>query len=766
MAEPRIALTLADSVSERADRPFNAERPNVVVIVVDDLGFAQLGAFGSDLETPNLDRLAADGVRFTNFHTTGMCSPTRAAMLTGRNHHRVGMGMLPDLPIGFPGYTGEFPEGAGTLPEILRTNGYATAAIGKWHLVPRDQRATGPFNMWPTGLGFERYYGFLNGETNMWTPNLIRDQSHIEPPATPDEGYHLEADLADQAVRWLRDLRLHAPSRPFMLWYATAAPHAPHQAPAEWIDRFAGRFDNGWDDWRERAFAQQQRLGITVAHATMAPCPEWIEPWAEIDPDRRRLYSRMMECFAGFLAYTDHQIGRVLDALEDNGDLDNTVIVFASDNGCSAEGGPNGTWNQLRHYIGDEPDNLDDEFAHFDDLGGFRSSGHYPWGWAFAGNTPFRRWKRYTFEGGVRDPLVIRLPGGAHGGELRHQYCHAVDIMATVLDLVGIEAPATLGGVDQLSLDGTSLQPVIDNASADEVRTEQYFELWGSRAMYANGWKAVTNHVNQLTAHERDHLAGSSDFTDDVWELFDTRTDPTETIDLASTYPDIVADLADRWDRAALANQVLPLDDSRDNRVTHMRLPWYEFQPTYTFRPGDKVHESHGPFMGASFRLAALFSGDGVPDNASGVLCEQGDWIAGWAFYLRNGTATWVCTTSGRERRIDADVPSGTRSLEFTLRPSPADSAAPSGADDPRFTYALAADDVEIGRTTIEEPVPFAWAPDGAFLTVGYGRPFPVTTDYDPPSTAPKAFAGLRFDLGEPGPVNAQVEIARILRHQ
>ncbi|MFT5203373.1 MAG: arylsulfatase A-like enzyme, partial [Candidatus Aldehydirespiratoraceae bacterium] len=311
MTESSIVLSLAESTAPRAPRPYPAGKPNVVVIVLDDLGFAQLGCYGSSLDTPNLDRLAERGLRFTNFHTTAVCSPTRACLLTGRNHHRVGMGMLPDLPINYPGYTGEFPSSAGTMAQILLDQGYSTTAIGKWHLVPRDQRASGPFNMWPTGVGFERYYGFLNGETNQWTPNLIRDQQHVEPPATPDEGYHLDADLADEAITQLRSLHIHNPDRPFLLWYATGAPHAPHQVAPEWIEPFAGRFDSGWDVMREETFARQKALGVVPADAELSARPEWVEAWDDIDPDRRRLYARMMEVYAGFLAHTDHHIGRV-----------------------------------------------------------------------------------------------------------------------------------------------------------------------------------------------------------------------------------------------------------------------------------------------------------------------------------------------------------------------------------------------------------------------------------------------------------------------
>ena len=755
MTEGAFPLAMTDATPVQHPPPYRKGAPNVVVIVLDDLGFAQLGSYGSDIETPNLDRLADRGVRFSNFHTTAMCSPTRACLLTGRNSHRVGMGMLPDLPAAYPGYTGRFPDGAGTLAQVLSADGYATTCIGKWHLVARDERANGPYTMWPTGVGFDRYYGFLNGETNMWTPNLIRDQTHIEPPASPEEGYHLDQDLADEAIAQIKDHALHSPERPFFMWYATASPHAPHQAPTEWIDRYRGCFDTGWDAWREHSLARQIELGLMPADTELSARPPWIEPWDEIDEDRRRLYSRMMEVFAGFLSHADHHIGRVLDELDRQAMTENTVFVFLSDNGCSGEGGPNGTWNQLRHYISDLPDDMDLEQQHLEDLGGFKSSGHYPWGWAHAGNTPFRRWKRYTFEGGVRDPMIIAWPeAGDAAGTIRSQYCHVTDLMPTILDLVGLEPPAELGGVAQLSIDGVSLHETLTDPAAPDPRTEQYYELWGSRAIYRDGWKAVTNHVNQLSAAEREHLIGSHRFEDDEWELFDTRTDPTESHNLAAEMPDKVAELAERWLELAEQNQVLPIDDSRDNRIMHIHLPWAAFRGSYELRPGDKIHESNGPLLLGGFRMLASFP-EAIGAGASGVLAEQGDWMCGWAFVVIDGEALWVLNHAGHEFRATGAVPADTRVLA-------ADATVAEGGG---FDLVLTADGVEIGSAHL--PIwPAAFAPDGAFLTTGYGRPFPVCDDYEPPFEAPPTFAGLRIDIGEPPPLDLDAEIERLIRHQ
>jgi arylsulfatase A-like enzyme len=754
--DPGRFRSLANTPSEPTSPPFRTGAPNVVVIVVDDLGFAQLGCYGSDLDTPTFDALASSGIRFTNFHTTAVCSPTRACLLTGRNHHRVGMGMLPDIPVNFPGYRGEFPNGAGTLAQVLRAEGYATYAIGKWHLVPRDQRATGPYHMWPTSLGFERYYGFLNGETNQWTPNLIRDLDHIEPPATPDEGYHLEQDLADQAIARLRELRLAQPNRPFFLWYASGAPHAPHQAPPEWLDRYRGRFDKGWDAWREETLDRQKRLGIVPEHVALPALPEWVEPWEAIEPERQRLYARMMEVFAGFVSHLDHHIGRLVAHLEATGQRDNTIICMVSDNGASAEGGPNGSWNQLRHYISDDPDDLATEYAHQHELGGHRSSGHYPWGWALAGNTPFQLWKRYTFEGGMRDPFIVSWPAGlsAHAGTIREQYGHAIDLFPTLLALLGIDPPDVLDGVTQLDLDGASLTPLLADAAAPEVRTSQYYECWGSRAMYHDGWKAVTNHVNQLTKAERDALTGSHHFDDDRWLLFDTRTDPTEQNDLAGAHPEKLAELVALWHAEAERNGVFPLDDSNVNRAMRISIPWAGFTSTYDLVPGDKLHESNGPIMFGGFTATARFT-EPLPPGSSLTIFEQGDWISGIALVVVDGALLLVHQSDGIIERVTAPVPEGARILRAMVTPRA------GGA----FDVALAADDATIATGSLRH-LPTVRAPDGAFLTVGYSRPFPVSDDYAPPLRAPSTLASVTISTAPPPPFDLDAELARVLRHQ
>ncbi|WP_420639789.1 arylsulfatase [Candidatus Poriferisocius sp.] len=752
-----IALSIADSTSTGPGPPFPADAPNVLMIVLDDLGFAQAGCYGSDIDTPNLDRLAQRGVRFTNFHTTAICSPTRACLLTGRNHHRVGMGLVPDLPLNFPGYTGEFPRAAGTLAHVLRDQGWATRAVGKWHLVPWDQRDSGPFHMWPSGLGFERYYGFLNAETNQWTPNLVRDHDHIEPPASPDEGYHLDADLADQAIAQLRQLRQNRPHQPFFLYYATGAPHAPHHAPTEWVDRYRGRFDAGWDAWREQTLARAQDLGVVPADVELSERPPWVEAWDDIDDERRRLYARIMEVYAGFVSHTDHHIGRVLDHLESTGELDETIVMVISDNGASPEGGPHGTWNVMRQYVKTQDrEPIADEFAHIHELGGHRAYNHYPWGWAWAGNTPFRRWKRYTFEGGVRDPLIVSWPGCPDPGATRDQYCHVTDLMPTVLDLLGITPPATLDGTEQMTLDGVSLGEVLADPDAAETRTTQYYECWGSRAMYADGWKAVTNHVSQFHPDEMELIVGSHDFATDEWELFDTRSDFTESSNLAEQRPDKLAELVALWEAEAERNQVLPLNDRAPRaNAEHMRMPWLSFRTVHHLRPGDKVHELSGPMIFGRCRITAGFDG-GVAANASGVLFEQGDWVNGWALFLHDGHLHLAVNLHGSEHRLAAPITAGRDLVAVDL-----------SLDDDRLLVELrdGGEPLTTGTFTIGGPMG-PWASDGAFLTVGYARHFPVSDLYQPPAPAPSNFTGLVFDTAPAPEFDFEAELRRAMRHQ
>lgn len=718
-----VALTTTGSTSARASSPFRVGAPNVVVVVLDDTGFAQLGCYGSDIATPAIDGIAGRGVRLTNFHTTAVCSPTRACLLTGRNHHRVGMGMLPDLPMNFPGYTARIPPEAGTLAEILRAEGYATFAVGKWHLTPRDQRSpSGPFENWPLGKGFEHYYGFLGGDANHWAPELVRGNTYVDPPRTPDEGYHLSEDLADETIARVRELRRNQPDRPFLVWLALGATHAPHHVAPEWSEPYRGRFDGGWDAWRREALDRQIELGI-VKSGTDLPSPsEHVPDWEGLDADHQRLYARMMEVYAGFLTHADAQIGRVLAELDELGQLENTIVVVVSDNGASGEAGPHGSVSEFRFAQGRDED-IELNLRMIDELGGPLTYNHYPWGWAEAGNTPVRRFKRYTFEGGVRDPLIISWPAGlAARGEIRHQYCHAIDMLPTVLDLVDVEPPGTVNGVPQMSLDGVTLRPMLDHADAPDPRTSQYYECWGSRAMYEDGWKVVTNHVNQLTHAERDLIAGSDDFEADHWHLFDTRADMAENHDVGEQHPEILDRLVARWYEEAERNGVLPLSDGVMDRLGHLFLPWPTGASRVELRPGERLFEDSTPSMSNGFTITAHL-GAPLEADARGVIAEQGDHNGGWVWHLADGRLTFACSfVSEYLTELTVDMPTGATTLQVVGRPHQG-----------RMEVVCAADRTVLGRTRLPHEWPGLWTPNSsASLLAGVGRPLPVYDGYDP----------------------------------
>ena len=499
-----------------------AGAPNVILVVLDDVGFAQLGCYGSDMATPTIDGLAATGIRLTNFHTTALCSPTRSCLLTGRNHHRNGLGRVADLAVGYPGYNGEVPKENGFLSEILRHHGYATYAVGKWHLSPEDEtNMAAPRHSWPLGRGFDRWYGFHGGETHQFAPILYQDNHSIVPPGSGEEGYHLSADLVDQAITYLADLRAVDTERRFFLYFCTGACHSPHHAPREWIERYRGHFDQGWDAWREAAFARQMAEGFFPPGAEFAPRPHWVPAWDDLPAEQQRVAARFMECFAAYLSYTDAQLARLFAFLEQTGDRDDTLVMLVSDNGASAEGGPNGSINDNRLQNVD-PAGPNELLRRIDEIGGPSAHNNYPWGWTMAGNTPFRRWKREVHEGGVADPCIVSWPKRfAGGGGVRTQLTHAVDILPTVLDLAGLEVPATIEYVPQSRIDGVSFAGLlaVDGADAEPHRRTQYFEMFGSRAIVHDGWKAVT--YKPIGPLYDDGISWNAPFDEDQWELYD-----------------------------------------------------------------------------------------------------------------------------------------------------------------------------------------------------------------------------------------------------
>jgi len=639
--------------------------PNIVVIVLDDVGFGQLGCFGSPLDTPNIDRLAAEGLRFNRFHVTSICSSTRAALMTGRNHHAVGVGATQETSFALPGYSGRIPKSAAALPRILRDAGYNTMCVGKWHLTPQaEYSAAGPFDRWPLGLGFERYYGFLGAETNQWSPELVRDNTPIETPSrtSQSETYHLTDDLADQAIAMLQAQRQSAPDKPFLLWFATGAAHAPHHVAPEWIEKYRGRFDAGWESLRESTYARQLALGIIPPDARLTPRPSWVAPWDDLSADERRLYARYMEVFAAMVTHTDAQIGRVLDFLDQHELADDTVVLLMSDNGTSSEGGPHGTINEAASWLGDTV-SVDQALATIDALGGPDHTNHYPWGWAWAGNSPFQLWKRYSWLGGVRAPLVVRWPRRTPDpGAVRGQFLHAIDIAPTLLGAMGLAMPDVVDGITQQRVDGVDASEVLTNGSAREIRTTQYFEMHGSRSIYHDGWKATSNFVSPLFG-ERDHIVGSHSYDTDTWQLFHLDSDFSESTDLADERPELLGELEDRWVREATLNQVFPLFDPAAGYPAHPSE--YPLPRSMTYRPSDQpVAAGRVPAMFGGFTLRAELEAGAT---SRGVLAALGDHQGGWALHVREESVRFDVVHGSKRAQLVAPLPVGRRMVEVSM---------------------------------------------------------------------------------------------------
>jgi arylsulfatase A-like enzyme len=691
--------------------------PNVVVVVLDDVGFAQLGCFGSDISTPALDSLAAAGLRYTNFHTTALCSPTRSCLLTGRNHHSNGMGRIIEIASGYPGYNAKIPFANGFLSEMLVEAHYATYAIGKWHLTPEDECHAGASRArWPLGRGFERFYGFMSGETHQFVPNLVRDNHPVLPPYGPDQGYHLTSDLVDEAISCVRDLRVVDPVKPFFLYFCTGACHSPHQSPAEWIERYRGAFDAGWDRWREEAIARQTDMGVLPEGTELSPRPDWVPAWDTLSSAHRRLYARYMEAFAGFLSHTDHEIGRLVEFLRRTGDLDNTILLVLSDNGASSEGGPTGSMNDIRPWNGAST-SVEEALEHLEEIGGPRWHNNYPWGWTVAGNTPFRRWKREVHEGGVADPLLVHWPRQAPEAGFRRQYVHAIDIVPTVLEAAGIEAPDHIRGVAQSPIEGTSFLGSIADPSAPDDHRTQYYEMFGCRALYHEGWKAVTYHPIMQT---------EPGFDEDEWELYDVTVDPSECHDRAPEEPARLRQMIDRWWIEAARHQVLPLDPRPLPTIVGERPLSVPLRRRYVYYPGAAaVPELVAVNVkNRSHRIEAHVVVDGP--EAQGVLLAQGSRLGGWCLYVRGGGLHYVHNRAAVETHHlhgAAALEPGPHVLAFEF--------AKTGEHQGQVR--LLVDGEVVAEGAIDRFTPGRFSLTGAGVTCGYGNGLPVVDDIDSP---------------------------------
>jgi arylsulfatase A-like enzyme len=636
------------------------DAPNVVVILLDDTGFAHFGCYGSEIDTTNIDRLAAEGLQYTNFHVTPLCSPTRAALLTGRNHHSVGMRCLANFNTGYPNMTGHISNHAATVAEVLRDDGYTTFAVGKWHLCQMaDASAAGPFDQWPLQRGFDRFYGFLEGETDQYSPDLTYDNHRVDAPATPEDGYHLSEDLVDRAIEFVHDAKSVRPDRPFFCYLAFGATHAPHQAPPEYMAKYRGQFDAGWDAAREKWFARQLELGLVPEGTELAPRNPGVEPWDELSENQRKLAARLQEAFAAFLDHTDDQIGRFIGDLAAIGELDNTVVFVLADNGASQEGGPFGVLHEMKFFNGilETPD---EAISQIDEIGGPHSHSNYPWGWAQAGNTPFKWYKQNTHEGGVHVPLVVHWPKGiADRGGIRRQFHHVNDIVPSIYDVIGVQPPSTYRGLEQMPVTGTSMRYTFDAADEPSRKSVQYFEMAGHRGIYSDGWKAVTR-----------HQAGVA-YENDVWELYQVDRDFSECHDLAADMPEKLAEMIELWWREAEEHGVLPLDDRLielfgarfNDRTAHPANRRYTYRPPMSPLPA----QAGAALGGRGWDMVASIE-RGEADE--GVLYATGTENAGFSFFIQNDHLVFDYNAFGSHQIVvsDREVPVGASRVGVQVR--------------------------------------------------------------------------------------------------
>ncbi|MEU4268991.1 arylsulfatase [Streptomyces sp. NPDC026092] len=743
----KVALDIRDAQPDWSPylapkAPENA--PNVLVIAWDDVGYGTMDCFGGPVRTPTMSRIADLGVRYANFHTTALCSPTRASLLTGRNATSNGMATIAEFSSGFPGISTRIPFENGFISEVLGERGYNTYCVGKWHLTPGEEINMAAYKgRWPLGRGFERFYGFLGGESSCWYPDLIHDNHPIDPPATPEEGYHIAKDFSDRAIEFIRDAKVVDPGKPFFMYLSLDAAHAPHHVFKEWADRYKGVFDEGYEAIRPGILRRQKDMGllpedtelsainphgepeVTGPDGQLWPMLDTVRPWGELSADERRLFVRMAEVFAGYVSYTDDQLGRVLDFLESAGELDNTIIVAVSDNGASGEGGPDGTFNEWRFFNGmSTPTAL--SLEHIDELGGPTSYNHYNTGWAWAFDTPFPYWKRWAgYEGGVADMCLVAWPAGIEArGEVRRQYVHAVDVAPTLYDLLGIEPPEVVKGYPQNPIEGESFKASLTDPDAPGRQT-QFYTMLGQRSIYHEGWLACTVHPP---------LSGWGNFANDVWELYHLTTDRAQSTDLAEREPERLETLKSLWYYYAGIYNGLPLDDrSALEQVVAERPHGSPERDRYVYYPDSAaVPEQSGVVTsGRSYTIAAGV--DVGSADAEGVLYAHGGVAGGHSLYVKDHRLHYAYNWVGSTLQVvdaDREIPPGKHVLtaEFAANGRSTDPAMPGATG----TLTLYMDDQEVGRDDIvTQPGNFCVVGDG--ICVGRDDASPVTPDYQGP---------------------------------
>ena len=697
--------------------------PNVVIVLIDDIGFGHSSAFGGPINMPTLEKLAANGLKYNRFHTTALCSPTRVALLTGRNHHINNAGAIMELATGFPGNTGIRPNSVTPLAQILRMNGYSTAAFGKYHETPPwEVSVSGPFDRWPTGSGFDKFYGFIGGETNQWSPAIYDGVTRVEHEADPN--YHFTVDMTDHAVNWMQAQQSLTPDKPFYVYFATGATHAPHHAPKEWADKYKGKFDGGWDKLREETYARQQQMGIIPASAKLTERPKEIPAWDAQSAEAKKLFSRQMEVFAGFAEHTDHEVGRLVTALEKMGELDNTIFFYiVGDNGSSAEGGPQGTYNEMMALNG-IPGDASQMMGHIDDWGSPNTFPHFAIGWAHAGNTPFQWAKQVASHfGGTRNGMVLHWPDRFKGnGEVRSQFHHVIDVAPTVLEAAGLPEPKMVNGVTQYPMDGVSMLYTIDDATAKDRRTTQYFEMFGNRGIYHNGWVACTRHSIPWI------LGSAPPLEEDVWELYNIDEDFSEANNLAETNPEKLKELQEVFKQEAIKNHVFPIDDRRSER----------FNPAIAGRPdllGPRktltVYEgmvgiAENAFINVKNTNYTITADVEIPKaGANGVIIAQAGKFGGWTLYMKNGKLQHEYNYFGVENtRVTSStaVSPGAHILKYEF-------VFDGGKPGAGGTSILYVDDKKVGEGKIPKTQPFVFSADEG-VDVGMDGETNVSNDY------------------------------------
>lgn len=706
--------------------------PNILIVLIDDMGFGQSSAFGGPIHMPTVEALANEGLRFNQFHTTALCSPTRSALLSGRNHHMNNMAGITEIATAFPGNTGQRPNSVASVAEMLRLNGYSTAHFGKNHETAAwEVSVSGPTDRWPTRQGFDKFYGFMGGETNQWAPLVYDGTTQVELPKDPN--YHFMTDMTDQAIKWVKAQKSLTPDRPFFVYFAPGATHAPHQAPKKWIDKYRSKFDQGWDKVREETLARQKALGVVPTDTPLAPKPSYIKDWDKLSAQEKKLFARQMEVFAGFGEYADTEIGRLIDAIRDVGQLDNTLVFYiVGDNGASAEGSENGLFNENSYFNGVE-ENLQNVLGHLDDLGGPGAYNHYAAGWAVAGDAPFAWTKQVASSyGGTRNPLVMYWPKRIKGhGEVRSQWHHVIDVAPTILEAAGLPEPKVVNGTPQTPIQGVSMLYAVDDPKAADRHKTQYFEITGNRALYSDGWLAGTIHREPWQQKPPHRLK------DDVWELYDTRRDFSLVNDLAAKDPKKLKDMQRQFMRIAAENHVLPIDDRAAERLNPAiagRPDLMAGRKSLTVYQGMRGM-SENAFINVKNQSHGITADIMVPqDGAEGVILAQGGRFGGWSLYVKDGKPTYAYNWLGLNHYSVASkekLAPGKASIRFDFAYD-GGGAGKGGA----ATLSVSGRKVAEGRIEKTQCCTFS-LDEGA--DVGRNEGTSVTTDYE----VPFAFTGI-----------------------